>query len=93
MSRIAGKKYPAVYPRGSGYAGKVEFRGRSFWTRVCATQREASELAVPAKQLERRTPAEPGQLPRTLAAFRVHWLTALRKELGIQRKRGHLRCR
>ena len=89
MSRIAGKKYPAVYPRGSGYAGKVEFRGRSFWTRVCATQREASELRPSLrKQLERRTPAEPGQLPRTLAAFRVHWLAALRKELGIQRKRG-----
>ena len=89
MRRIVGKKYPGVYSRGNGYAGKVQFRGRSHWTRVCATQREASALrAALRKDLERRLPAAPGQLPRTLAPFREHWLAVLRKEQGMQRKRG-----
>jgi integrase len=89
VTRTKSKKYPGVFPHGKGFRGKFTFQRKTYWTDTVSTQKEASELRGPLRiRLERRMPLAPGQLPRTIAPFRDSWLAALRKELGVQKKRG-----
>src|SRR4051812_34143179 len=88
-ARKGSKKFTGVFPRGKGFAGSVKVKGKTYWTDICRTQKEAADARPLLKaEIEGINVLNSSVAPHTFGAFRDWWLAQERASTKIQRERG-----